>query len=775
MTVFQILSDHDMCRYYEMEDRPGTQLKGKVLERYDYLDIPAVIQQLLDYEDEKRASVRFYLPQIHCASCIWLLENLHKFNPGIYHSKVNFLKKEAQLQYDPSEISLRQVVELLASIGYAPDIKLDAEPARKKRVTDRKLIYQLGVAGFGFGNIMLLSFPEYLGLASSEETYYRLFGYLNIALSLPVLLYSGKPYWLSAWQGLKHGTINMDMPITLGMLALFFRSSYEILSHTGAGYMDSLAGLIFFLLIGKWFQQATYHSLSFEKDYSAYFPIAATRMEEGKEVAVPIRDIAPGDRLFIRFGELIPADGILTRGTGLIDYSFVTGESTPIEKQIGDKIFAGGKQTGEAFEMEVTRKTSQSYLTGLWNDEAFQSDDYRRTQRFADLVGKYFTIAVVSIALGTLAYWWNKDIAIAMQAFSAVLIIACPCAIALSIPFTYGNILRILARRSFFIKHTTVIEAIQQLDRVIFDKTGTLTAAEQSQVSFSGEALSDIEKQMIRSLAFQSNHPASRRLDLFLKEHVLLPVRDMSEEIGMGIQGRIGEEDILLGSEKYLRKKGIALPGAGYKGVLIATGGAYRGEFTFENAYRGGLAEVAEQLGDKYSLSLLTGDNDREAVFLREHFHEGSELLFRQDPEDKLRYVRSRQDAGERVMMIGDGLNDSGALKQADVGIVLTEKTNNFTPACDVIMGADNFSSLPLIMNYITHSKKLIYWAYGLAMIYNTIGLSYAVQGTLSPLIAAILMPLSSVTIVAFGVLSSSWLAARMGLGKMAADQHQAK
>lgn len=774
MTVYQILNDNDMCRYYEMEDQPGTQLKGKVQERYDYLEIPEVICQLLDFEDEDMASVRFLLPQIHCASCIWLLENLHKFNEGIYASKVNFLKKEVSIQYHPSEITLRQVVEMLASIGYAPDIKLDTKPATE-RITDKRLIYQLGVAGFCFGNIMMLSFPEYLGLATEDATYYQFFGYLNIALSLPVLLYSGKPYWHSAWIGLKHGTVNMDTPITLGILALFIRSTYEILSHTGAGYLDSLAGLIFFLLIGKWFQQKTYHALSFERDYASYFPIAATRLDNGDETAVRVNDINPGDILFIRFGELIPADGVIKKGSGMIDYSFVTGESTPMEKVAGDKIFAGGKQMGEPFEMEVTRKTTQSYLTGLWNDEAFKDEAYHKTQHFADEVGKYFTLVVLTVALGTLAFWWTRDITIAMQAFSAVLIIACPCAIALSIPFTYGNILRILARRSFFIKHTSVIEALQRINRIIFDKTGTLTAADQSQVEFDGQPLSDHEKQMIRSLAFQSNHPASRRLDKYYKFFPLTTVQDLDEKIGMGIKGKVEGHEIILGSPKYAALQGVTIPDRVKKGTILIVNGKYRGAFQFENAYRGGLDNVTGELGDQYKLSLLTGDNDRELSFLQNHFDDRTELHFQQSPEAKLAYVKKKQAAGERVMMIGDGLNDAGALRQSDVGIVLTESANNFTPASDVIMDAENFSILPDILNFLKNSRKLIYWAYGLALIYNVIGLSYAVQGTLSPLIAAILMPLSSISIVAFGVGSSSWLASRYKILNLPSDQHQAK
>jgi P-type Cu+ transporter len=565
----------------------------------------------------------------------------------------------------------------------------------------------------------------------------------------------------------------MDMPITLGMLALFFRSVYEIVSHTGAGYLDSLAGLVFFLLIGRWFQQKTYRSLSFDRDYSSYFPIAATRLEDGHEVAVPVKNIQPGDRLFIRYAELIPADGVLITGQGHIDYSFVTGEADIIDKRSGDAVFAGGRHMGEPFEMEVTRKTDQSYLTSLWSNAAFDDDRKEKAQRLADTVGKYFTVAVVAIALGTLAYWWPRDIGIAMQAFAAVLIIACPCAIALSIPFTYGNILRLMARRSFFIKHTGVIESIQGLSRIVFDKTGTLTAAEQSRVSYTGHPLSEADKSALRSLAFQSSHPASRRLQRYLENGQLLAVTEVDEQVGAGVSGTVAGRRWLIGSPAYLSTKGIAPPASNGRGVCIAVDGAPLGEFTFDNAYRPGLRSVIDQLARRYRISLLTGDNDRERQWLESSL--GNDLLmhFDQRPEDKLHYVKNRQLDGEKVLMIGDGLNDAGALRQADVGIVLTENTNNFTPASDAIIAADRFEDIPQILRFIAGSNRLIYAAYGLALVYNVVGLSYAVTGALSPLIAAILMPLSSVTIVAFGVLSSTWMANRHGLGKNTIDQHQ--
>ena len=257
-TVFEILNDNGLCRYYDLDENAGISLKGKAQEEYAFLNDPDVREKIIDFSDAHRTRVTFFMPQIHCASCIWLLENLYKLSPGVLASTVNFVKKEAYITFSEEEVSLRRVVELLASIGYAPAINLSNLDQADKPLTDRSFYYKLGIAGFAFGNIMLLSFPEYLGLDQGTDAYFvRVFGYLNILLALPVVFYSGRDYLQSAWLGLQQRMLNIDVPISIGILTLFGRSVFEILTHTGAGYLDSLAGLVFFLLIGKWFQQRT--------------------------------------------------------------------------------------------------------------------------------------------------------------------------------------------------------------------------------------------------------------------------------------------------------------------------------------------------------------------------------------------------------------------------------------------------------------------------------------------------------------------------------------
>ena len=762
--VYQVLHDNDLCQFYTIDEQAAFSLKGRRLEGYAYLDSPEIIQQLVDYADEKQVVVRFHLPQIHCASCIWLLEHLYRLAPGIQQSKVQFVRKEITLHYDPKEINLRQVVELLASIGYAPTISLESSEQSQKRPVDRKLYFQLGVAGFAFGNIMLMSFPEYLGMQQHpDDSIVQLFGYLNILLALPVLLYSGGDYLRSAFLGLRHFHLNMDVPISLGMLALFTRSSYEILAGVGAGYMDSLAGFIFFLLVGKWFQQRTYQHLSFERDFRSYFPIAATVIEEEEERIIPVKDLQVGQVIRIRHGELIPADGKLIEGKGLIDYSFVTGEAQPVSKLASEPLFAGGRQTGGAITVELKKRVDQSYLTSLWNDQAFQKEVHGQTSRLADRVAQYFTVAILLIAAGTLMYWLPKDWTIAINAFSSVLIIACPCAVALSVPFTFGNSMRILARQGFFLKNVETIESLSEIDTVVFDKTGTLTDPRNQRIDYHGVPLDANQQAIIYQLATQSAHPVSRQIAQWLSANLRTRKLEAVEEVvGEGIKGHFEGREIRLGRPSFVGDAPAASQGPFAQQTCWGIDGEILGSFTIQSSYRRGMEDILRKFSKQYKLYLLTGDNDRDRHRLEPLFNAPEQLLFEQRPADKLSFVEQLRAEGKKVLMIGDGLNDAGALQASDSGIVLSEDTTQFTPASDAILSAPQFDRLAQFLQFAQGNIRLVYAAYGLALIYNVIGLSFAVQGALAPVVAAILMPASSITIVIFGVLSSNWLARKL-------------
>lgn len=749
--VYSVLKDNGLSDYYNFETNPGISQKSISNKNYSFLDDDDVINNILEFREDNLAKISFTLPQIHCASCIWLLENLSKLNPGILGSRVNFLSKTATVSYNPNNISLRKVVELLASIGYPPELNLQKLTNAKNPGQDRTLYYKLGLAGFSFGNIMLLSFPEYLGFEQASVKFY--IGYLNIILALPVILYSGFDYLRSAFWTIKMKQINIDIPIAVGMLTLFLRSVYEIVSQTGEGYMDSLAGFIFFLLIGKWFQHYTFYSIAFDRNYRSYFPISATTKTADGWETKSLDKLDTGDILLVKNEEIIPGDALLLKGDASIDYSFVTGESDLLRKKVGDKLFAGGKNIGNNVHIQLLKKVDQSYLTKLWDEDSFSIDKESKTQTLIGKIGKYFTITIMSIAVMTLVYWLIFDQSLAFNAFTAVLIVACPCALALAIPFSYGNILRILGKKNFYLKNVQVIDRIQQVDEIIFDKTGTITDHKNIVATLQQDNISDATLSLIKSTVFQSNHPLSKAIFASLDGvNYVQEVDTFVETTGKGIEAKIGNDHVKVGSSLFV----LGHEDHREKGVLIAINGVVIASYSIEHKLREGVRELVDTLGKNYSISILSGDNDKEEQRLRSFFPDHTSMIFNQTPMDKLNYIKTRQELGHKVLMIGDGLNDAGALMQSDVGIVISEDSNNFTPACDAILGAQSFSRLLGYLTYLKQARNIIIGAFVLAFLYNVLGLYFAVRGELAPVVAAIIMPVSSVTVMVYGLLAST-------------------
>ena len=762
LMVYALLNEKGLCDYYALNQKPGISRRFSVRQdKFSFLDDEKLAISLLTFKDERETRVILHLPQIHCSSCLYLLENLYKLDEAISFSKVNFPRKEITISFDHHKISLRKVAELLTSLGYEPYISLHDLNARKPRVP-RQLMFQLGVAGFCFANIMLLSFPEYLGLGNPEAGLRSIFRGLNFLLALPVIFYSARPFFSSAWKGLQQKFLNIDAPISLAILITFLRSGYEIISGTGAGYFDSMSGIVFLMLVGRFMQDRTYQQLSFDRDYSSYFPIAVTVIRNGKELTVSLPELKPGDTLLIHHEEIIPADGILTRGKGMIDYSFVTGESVPVLREMGEMIYAGGKQTGSNMEMLVMHEVSQSNLTRLWGAGTEESNTPKKNSSFIHLLSQYFTLIVFTIAGIAAAYWSYADPSRTLNALTAVLIVACPCALLLSSSFTNGNILRILGRNGFYLKNAQVIEKIAKLNHLIFDKTGTLTRRYEQDIVYEGRTLLFNELQSIASLAAQSTHPLSRALVDYLDIYPLKEVKGFREIPGQGIEGFVGGNLIALGSGDYVGGKNIA--GQQMTAVHISWEDRPLGAFLFRNRYRERLGPVIRQLSKRFRLSVLSGDTNAEEAQLRKWFGPEAILRFRQNPGDKLAFVRHIKQEGDHVAMIGDGLNDAVALAASEVGIAVSEDCNNFTPASDAILDASKLKLLPSFIRLCQANRKIIMSSFILSLVYNIIGLVFAVQGTLSPVIAAILMPMSSICILIITIGAGNLVARWVGL-----------
>ncbi|MBL7471298.1 heavy metal translocating P-type ATPase [Robertkochia sediminum] len=758
-TVYEILSGNGLSGYYDLERNPGISPDIRA-DKFNFLDNPDLQQKLLDFDDGQLSIVNLYIPQMHCSSCIWVLENLHKLDHRVRSAQVNFPKKTARITFQ-NELGLKALVILLSTIGYEPHISLDDREENKGKA-DRSLIYKLGVAGFAFGNVMLLSFPEYFEIDEFWLNQYKpFFRAIMFCMSLPVVFYAASSYFTSAWKGLRAGILNIDVPIALGIAVLFLRSSWEIFTHTGQGFFDSLTGLVFFLLLGRYFQQRTYDYLSFERDYKSYFPIGVTRIGAGaKEEPVDIYKVKEGDRLLIRNEELIPADAILIRGEARVDYSFVTGESDPVKKVSGEQLFAGGKQMGAAIEVEVVKDVSQSYLTQLWSNEVFQTDKKTRFRDLTNTISKYFTIVILLIALVSGITWYVIDASKAIPVISAILIVACPCALALSAPFTLGNMLRIFGRKQFYLKDAQVIERMAAVGTVVFDKTGTITAGNSNEISYEGEALDPKEESLLRSTLRNSNHPLSRQLYEMLEPFDVLPLDRFNEYTGKGVEGVYGDTSVKAGSPDFVGSKPATTTAK--TAVHIRVNKMYKGAYTFYNKYRSGMAQLFRKLKKHYDLALLSGDNDSERVNLEKLLPSGTQMFFNQKPNDKLEYISFHQKEGAKIMMVGDGLNDAGALQQSDVGVAIAENVNVFSPACDAILDAAKLEHLHSYLGAARSAVTIIKVSFILSFLYNIVGLYFAVTGALSPVVAAILMPVSSLSVVAFTTLATSWVGKKL-------------
>jgi Cu+-exporting ATPase len=757
--VYQLLTDNSLEDYYVCDVNPG---KAPSEQNFEFLNNPHFQDQLISFSSQGVSKVNFHLPAIHCRSCLYLLENLSKLNPGIVKTTLNFGKKDLTVWFQEDQINLGQLATLLASLGYEPLISSDEVPEEKrKRANQTQLFIKLGIAGFCAGNAMLFSFPEYLGI--EDGSLKQLFGYLNIALGSIAVFYSGSEYFKNVWAHIKLGKMTIELPILLGILVGYGRSVYEVFSHTGAGYIDSVSGLIFFLLIGKWFQQKSFDFLSFERNYKAYFPLAISKLEEGIEVNYPLNEIKIGDHLIIRNQEIIPADAVLITGSSQMDYSFVTGESELLKLNEGNSMYAGGRHTGERIEIEIKKELKQSHLTQLWEQQAFK-DPLHKTENwenFANQVGGYFTVGLISLAILVGSYWHFTDPSRWSNSVVSILVIACPCALAISYPFALGHGIRWLAKSNFFIKDIQAFERMAQVDTIVLDKTGTLTLpSTQNPIAKLTRELSSSEWSALYSLALQSTHPMSRQFVRYLpKNQPIVHLEKFAEKMGKGLEAIIEGIEYRLGNAKFT---GHQVPKdndyiRSESQLYIQIGGISVGFIEFPWVYRAGIEVMIHQLQAKYKVYLLSGDKQAHAGSILDWFPDPSTYQFECSPMDKMKFIQTLQDQGKRVAMIGDGLNDAGALRQSHVGIAISDDHLHFTPASDAILNGEQLAQLPTYLAFSKFGLKLIKLSFLLSLVYNAIGLSYAVQGNLSPLIAAILMPVNSISMLLIANLGMSW------------------
>ncbi|HZH87012.1 MAG TPA: heavy metal translocating P-type ATPase metal-binding domain-containing protein [Brumimicrobium sp.] len=742
LTVYEILSDNGLDQFYEFNQQSGIKPTTEGNAKYTALDVPEIFDDFIEFQNDEVYIATFFLPAIHCSSCIYLLENLQKLNPDILTSEANFTARTLSLTIKKSR-KLSEVASLLESIGYKPELRRSKD---KTSSYDKKLLLQLGVAGFAFGNVMLWSVPEYLGLDDMFEGFRNFSAYLTLLVSIPVLLYSASAYFISAYTAIRTRQLNLDIPVAIGILVLFTKSATSILMQEGSSYMDSFTGFVFFLLIGKWFQSKTYRNMSFDNDPKAYFPLGVHRLNKitEEEEVIKIESIKKDDILKIFNEEIIPCDAELISIKAVIDTSFITGEANLATLKVGDKIYAGSKLIGSAVQVKALSTTSRSKFASIWNKSAKTTKSI--VQNRENLLSKYFLIIVGVVSTAAAITWAFIDPNRILEIVTAILVVACPCALAISFPFVYGNALRKLGKSGLYFRNSHEIQKMIKVNHIVFDKTGTLTKDRIEGVNYEGEEMSAELKGQVFALTRQSTHPYSKSITKYLEKTVnqIDEITDYNEVSGLGVEAKTTNGDtIKVGNAQFTN----AQVKFNESGSYLSINDKVLGFFKFQSQLREGIIEEINRLQKDYKVTLLSGDQATDEVLFKD-LEQPIDMYFNLSPTDKKNHIIRFNESGDVVAFIGDGLNDSEALEEAELGISVSEDEFRFTPKCDAIIESDKIKQLKSFFKFGLHSKKVLRICMYFSLTYNTFGITFAFMGYVTPLFAAILMPISSISIV---------------------------
>lgn len=693
---------------------------------FDGLKDPDYANQFILYKNEASKLIQFSIPAIHCSSCILFLERLPQINEAILSVQVNFSARLITIQVTHN-ISIYEVAVLLKKFGYPPSLTNKTNHRNSK--SD---IIKIGIAGFIFGNIMLLSFPEYFDY-NIDSKFLSLFRNLSMILCLFSIVFSGKFYFQTAIQRLKSGHLDINFPISLGITIIYLFSCFQNFTFAEGVYFDAVSGLIFFLLIGKYFQNQTLHVFLNESKLEDFFPTHAYKKVNNQWKLTPTNSLEKGDLILIRKGEVVPVEGKALSDFISIDNAFITGESTPIKINKHQTINPGAKLQSQNIELEVTAPINYDYWKSYWNKN-FQPEDNHITNGII----KYFSLIILCIAIIGFIYWINTSMLTAINVAVSVLIVACPCALALAEPIV-NTISRFrLSKNGIYLKNNKLFLLSNQKINFIFDKTGTLTSG--FQVKEIINFLTPEEEVIVKSMLIQSNHPVAKILSNHFESHSKLLEYPCEVKSGKGIQykaWKIGKDEFTFSNSKVKRN-----------GTFITYNGEIKAHFEIDEKINPKLSEGIHLLSQKHPIYLCTGDNYEKAIKIANHLNiPETNVAFNQSPIEKANFVKGNSSNGFSIV-VGDGLNDISALKNADCSIGILSHDVDFFPTCDTLIRFDQLHLLPKILHFLSSARRTLQLLFVLAFIYNAIGISFALLDLLSPAIAAILMPLSSISIL---------------------------
>ncbi|MEM8864519.1 MAG: heavy metal translocating P-type ATPase [Planctomycetota bacterium] len=758
--------------YYSVRDRLANSLQPSTGSggRYAAYDSDTFLEKYAADAPSGGKSIEFRLEGVHCAACVWLIERLPRVVPGVVEARLSLAASSVRIVWDPQQTQLSIIAASLDSLGYAPHPARDTSARDVRNATERARLIRMAIAGALAGNNMLIALALYAGVFDGiEPRFALLFRWLSMGIGLVSLAWPGRSFFTGAWSALKTQTANLDLPIAIALGVGAAAGTANVLLNRGEVYFDSLSVLVFLLLVGRFVQARQQRWAGDAVGRMFALTPDSCRVRRGDAfVEEPVETLAVGDVVEVRAGDLFPADGEVMHGESAIDRSLLTGESQPESVAGGDAVFAGCQNVDATLQVNVQAVGHETRAGNLMRlvDEGLQAKP--RIVQFADRVGGWFVLVVVSIAAMNFAGWATTvGIISAIDTTVALLIVACPCALGLATPLTLAIAIGQASRQGVLIKSSDVLEQLavegNHAGRLILDKTGTLTQGSPSLVAWHGELH---WQYAVAAIEAESNHPIAKALATpELLEDCRCPrFWDRKERQGHGVSATIEEGEIAVGSARWIAKQGsVVAPefaariaeglAHGYTTVAVAVDQQVVAVVWLADLLHQDAKSSIEQLrAGGWQCEILSGDAPGPVKTVSDQLGISRPQVHAEaTPEAKLALIKSaaaEQPEQQTIVMIGDGVNDAAALAAADVGIAVHGGAEAALVAADVYASKPGVSSILALVQLSRRTMQVVRRNLGISLAYNTLAVGLAAAGLLSPLVAAVLMPISSATVL---------------------------
>ncbi|MEW6563450.1 MAG: heavy metal translocating P-type ATPase [Pseudomonadota bacterium] len=730
----------------------------------DIYDLEEVQQDFVNCRGDVR-DIHLLVEGIHCPACVWLIESSMLRTPGVVSASVNLASKRLHLRWEYQRAKLSDLIRALAKIGYAA-VPYDPETAEGSiKKSNRAMLYRLFFAGFAMMNLMWISIALYTG--ADKGQFRSFFHWMGFALATPTLLYSAFPFFKGAWGGLRNMRLTMDLPIAIGLSVTYAYSVFITLrATTGEVYFDTVTNLTFVILVGRYLEGMFRHqAVSATKRLMELQPKVATVLEAGEEKITPIRAVKLGDHLLVKPGYKIPMDGTVREGHSEVDESMLSGEATPVSKSAGDKVSAGTINGSGALVLEVQALFQDSTLSRIIRLVEEAQSSKAPIQRIADLIVPWFVLATL-ICAGITYFLWGDHFEVALMAATSVLIITCPCALGMATPMSIAVASGLGAKHGILVKNGIVLETLSKVDHFVFDKTGTLTEGKMRVVEVLTAPGIEPHTVLMQAAAVErySEHSVAQAIVREADEHALHykneTVQGFRATPGMGVEAMLNGAPVLIGTADWLKRNGVMLR-EDLTGLLdnqeaqartcvhCALNGAHAGILALADKLRPDAQALVDELrAAGIGMTLLSGDRKAVVETIAAQLG-GMEVIAEVLPQDKDQAIRKLQEQGKCVAMVGDGINDAPALIRADVGIALGSGTDVSVESADIVLMHNELDKVRLATLLSRRTLRTIKQNIGLSFVYNSIMVPLAMLGRVTPLVAAITMPFSSLAVIA--------------------------